>query len=55
VRAPERLFDSYAFEPPEEALASTDRPDYVIKHLGELLPASETHRSKAWNSEGRGD
>jgi ribonucleotide monophosphatase NagD (HAD superfamily) len=22
---------------PEEALASTDRPDYVIEHLGELL------------------
>ena len=40
---------------PEEALASTDRPDYVIYHLGELLPASETHRPKAWNSEGRGD
>jgi ribonucleotide monophosphatase NagD (HAD superfamily) len=40
---------------PEEALASTDRPDYVIEHLGELLPASETHRPKAWNSEGRGD
>jgi HAD superfamily hydrolase (TIGR01450 family) len=40
---------------PEEALASTDRSDYVIHHLGELLPASETHRPKAWNSEGRGD
>ncbi|HEX5974745.1 MAG TPA: HAD hydrolase-like protein [Rubrobacteraceae bacterium] len=39
---------------PEEALASTDRPDYVIEHLGELLPASETHRPKAWNREGRG-
>jgi NagD protein len=23
---------------PEEALASADRPDYVIQHLGELLP-----------------
>lgn len=23
---------------PEEALASRDRPDYVIRHLGELLP-----------------
>jgi ribonucleotide monophosphatase NagD (HAD superfamily) len=40
---------------PEEALASTDRLDYVIEHLVELLPASETHRPKAWNSEGRGD
>ena len=39
----------------EEALGSEDRPDYVIEHLGELLPASETHRPKAWNSEGRGD
>jgi hypothetical protein len=39
----------------EEAFASTDRPDYVIEHLGELLLASETHRPKAWNSEGRGD
>ncbi len=39
----------------EEALGSSDRPDYVIEHLGELLPASETHRPKAWNSEGRGD
>jgi ribonucleotide monophosphatase NagD (HAD superfamily) len=40
---------------PEEALASTDRLDYVIEHLVALLPASETHRPKAWNSEGRGD
>ncbi len=39
----------------EEALGSEDRPDYVIEHLGELLTASETHRPKAWNSEGRGD
>jgi HAD superfamily hydrolase (TIGR01450 family) len=39
----------------EEALGSSDRPDYVIEHLGELLPASATHRPKAWNSEGRGD
>ncbi|MGH3105672.1 MAG: hypothetical protein ACRDM3_00595, partial [Rubrobacteraceae bacterium] len=39
----------------EEALASTDRLDYVIEHLVEILPASETHRPKAWNSEGRGD
>ena len=40
---------------PEEDLASTDRPDYVIRHLGELLSASATHRPKAWNNEGRGD
>jgi HAD superfamily hydrolase (TIGR01450 family) len=39
----------------EEALGSSDRPDYVIEHLGELLPASATHCPKAWNSEGRGD
>jgi ribonucleotide monophosphatase NagD (HAD superfamily) len=39
----------------EEVLGSSDRPDYVIEHLGELLPASATHRPKAWNSEGRGD
>jgi NagD protein len=39
----------------EEALGSSDRPDYVIEHLGDLLPASETHRPKAWNSEGRSD
>jgi HAD superfamily hydrolase (TIGR01450 family) len=39
----------------EEALGSEDRPGYVIEHLGELLTASETHRPKAWNSEGRGD
>ena len=39
----------------EEALGSPDRPDYVIEHLGDLLPASETQRPKAWNSEGRGD
>ena len=39
----------------EEALGSSDRPDYVIEHLGELLSASATHRPKAWNSEGRGD
>ena len=39
----------------EEALGSSDRPDYVIEHLGELLPASAPHRPKAWNSEGRGD
>ena len=39
----------------EEALGSPDRPDYVIEHLGALLPASETHRPKAWNSEGRSD
>ena len=39
----------------EEALGSSDPPDYVIEHLSELLPASATHRPKAWNSEGRGD
>ena len=39
----------------EEALGSSDRPDYVIEHLGELLPASAIRRPKAWNSEGRGD
>ena len=39
----------------EEAIGSSDRPDYVIEHLGDLLPASATHRPKAWNSEGRGD
>jgi NagD protein len=39
----------------EEALDSEDRPDYVIEHLGELLPASATHRPNAWNNEGRGD
>ena len=39
----------------EEALGSSDRPDYVIEHLGDLLPASATHRPKAWNKEGRGD
>ena len=39
----------------EEALGSSDRPDYVIEHLGELLPASATHRPKAWNSDRRGD
>ena len=39
----------------EEAIGSSDRPEYVIEHLGDLLPASATHRPKAWNSEGRGD
>jgi HAD superfamily hydrolase (TIGR01450 family) len=39
----------------EEALGSPDRPDYVIEHLGELLPASATHHPTAWNKEGRGD
>jgi HAD superfamily hydrolase (TIGR01450 family) len=39
----------------EEAIGSSDRPDYVIEHLGDLLPASATHRPKAWNKEGRGD
>ena len=39
----------------EEVLGSPDRPDYVIEHLGDLLPASATHRPKAWNKEGRGD
>ena len=39
----------------EEAIGSPDRPDYVIEHLGDLLPASATHHPKAWNSEGRGD
>jgi HAD superfamily hydrolase (TIGR01450 family) len=39
----------------EEAIGSADRPDYVIEHLGELLPASATHRPKAGNKEGRGD
>ncbi len=39
----------------EEVLRSPDRPDYVIEHLGDLLPTSGTHRPKAWNSEGRGD
>ena len=39
----------------EEALDSEDRPDYVIEHLGDLLPASATHRPKAWTNEGRGD
>ena len=39
----------------EEVRGSPDRPDYVIEHLGDLLPTSGTHRPKAWNSEGRGD
>ena len=39
----------------EEALDSEDRPDYVIEHLGELLPASAAHPPKAWTNEGRGD
>ena len=39
----------------EEVLGSPDRPDYVIEHLGDLLPASATHRPKAGNKEGRGD
>ena len=39
----------------EEALGSSDRPDYVIEHLGQLLPASAIHRPKAWNSDRRGD
>ena len=39
----------------EEVLVSPDRPDYVIEHLGDLLPTSGTHRPKAWNSEGRDD
>ena len=39
----------------EEAIGSSDRPDYVVEHLGELLPASATRRPKAWNKEGRGD
>jgi len=39
----------------EEAIGSSDRPDYVIEHLGDLLPASATHRPKAGNKEGRGD
>ena len=39
----------------EEVLGSPDRPDYVIEHLGDLLPTSGTHRPKAWNSEGRDD
>ena len=39
----------------KEAIGSSDRPDYVIEHLGDLLPASATHRPKAWNKEGRGD
>ena len=39
----------------EEVLGSPDRPDYVIEHLGDLLPTSGTHRPKAWNNEGRGD
>jgi len=38
-----------------EAMSSSDRPDYVIEHLGDLLPASATHRPKAGNKEGRGD
>ena len=39
----------------EEVLGSPDRPDYVIEHLGELLPTSGTHRPQAWDSEGRSD
>ncbi len=39
----------------EEALDSEDRPDYVIEHLGDLLPASATPHPKAWTNEGRGD
>ena len=39
----------------EEALDSEDRPDYVIENLGDLLPASATHRPEAWTNEGRGD
>ena len=39
----------------EEVRGSPDPPDYVIEHLGDLLPTSGTHRPKAWNSEGRGD
>ena len=65
TRALERLFDldgtvylgDELLSEAKEALGelSPDRPDYVIEHLGDLLPASGTHRPKAWNKEGRGD
>ena len=39
----------------EEALASPDRPDYILGGLGELLGASATHRSETHSEKERGD
>jgi hypothetical protein len=65
TRALERLFDldgtvylgDELLSEAKETLGelSPDRPDYVIEHLGDLLPTSGTHRPEAPNSEGRGD
>ena len=70
TRATERLFDGYLFDldgmvylgdellpEAKETLGepSPDRPDFVIEHLGDLLPTSGTHRPEASNCEGRGD
>jgi ribonucleotide monophosphatase NagD (HAD superfamily) len=37
----------------EEALGSPDRPDYVIEHLGDLLPRENTDRAAAWTRDER--
>ena len=65
TRRPERLFDldgtvylgDELLPEAKGALGelSPDRPDYVIEHLGDLLPTSGTHRPEASNCEGRGD
>lgn len=39
----------------EEALASRDRPDYILGGLGELLRTSATHRPEAHSEKGTGD
>jgi hypothetical protein len=37
-----------------EALGSSDRPDYVIKHLGDLLPREDECRGAAQTPDERG-
>ena len=39
----------------EEALASEDKPDFILGGLGELLGASATHRPETHADRGRGD
>ncbi len=65
TRAPDKIFDLVGMvylgdellPEAKETLGklSPDRPDFVIEHLGDLLPTSGTHHPIASKSEGRGD